>query len=243
MQIPRNKAIVGENAFAHEAGIHQHGMLQHSSTYEIMSPKSIGISKSNLVLGKHSGRHAFRDRAKDLGFDLDDFEINRAFQEFKKLADKKKDMYDGDIEAIIMNVDNASGGPWTLKTLQIESGTGIEASATLELLNEQGEEISKRAAADGPVEAAFTALEDASGIELKLKNFELHSATVGEDAQGEATVTVEYNGQPYRGHGASVDIVEAACRAYLEVINRILRRRELGLDASANKSEVNRATI
>ena len=111
MQIPRNKAIVGENAFAHEAGIHQHGMLQHASTYEIMQPEDIGISKSNLVLGKHSGRHAFRDRVHDLGFDLDEFEINRAFQEFKSLADKKKDMYDGDIEAIIMNVDNASAGP------------------------------------------------------------------------------------------------------------------------------------
>ncbi len=243
MQIPRNKAIVGENAFAHEAGIHQHGMLQHASTYEIMSPEEIGISKSNLVLGKHSGRHAFRDRVKDLGFDLDDFEVNRAFQEFKKLADKKKDMYDGDIEAIIMNVDNSSTGPWILKSLQITSGTGVDASATLELIDEKGDQISKRAVADGPVEAAFTALEDASGIDLTLKNFELHSATVGEDAQGEATVTVEFNGKPFRGHGASQDIVEAACRAYLEVINRILRRRELGLDDSKTSTDVNRATI
>lgn len=243
MQIPRNKAIVGENAFAHEAGIHQHGMLQHASTYEIMSPEEIGISKSNLVLGKHSGRHAFRDRVKDLGFELDDFEVNRAFQEFKKLADKKKDMYDGDIEAIIMNVDNSSAGPWTLKSLQITSGTGIDASATLELIDEKGEQVSKQAVADGPVEAAFTALEDASGIDLTLKNFELHSATVGEDAQGEATVTVEFNGQPFRGHGASQDIVEAACRAYLEVINRILRRRELGLDESKTSTDVNRASI
>ncbi|MGI9206198.1 MAG: 2-isopropylmalate synthase [Woeseiaceae bacterium] len=243
MQIPRNKAIVGENAFAHEAGIHQHGMLQHASTYEIMSPEEIGISKSNLVLGKHSGRHAFRDRVRDLGFDLDDFEVNRAFQEFKKLADKKKDMYDGDIEAIIMNVDNSSAGPWTLKSLQITSGTGVDASATLELLDENGEQIRKQAVGDGPVEAAFTALEEASGIDLTLKNFELHSATVGEDAQGEATVVVEFNGQPFRGHGASQDIIEATCRAYLEVINRILRRRELGLDKIKTKTDVNRATI
>jgi 2-isopropylmalate synthase len=243
MQIPRNKAIVGENAFAHEAGIHQHGMLQHASTYEIMSPEEIGISKSNLVLGKHSGRHAFRDRVRDLGFDLDDFEVNRAFQEFKKLADKKKDMYDGDIEAIIMNVDNSSAGPWTLKSLQITSGTGVDASATLELIDEKGGQISKQAVGDGPVEAAFTALEEASGIDLTLKNFELHSATVGEDAQGEATVIVEFNGQPFRGHGASQDIVEATCRAYLEVINRILRRRELGLDEIKSATDVNRATI
>lgn len=243
MQIPRNKAIVGENAFAHEAGIHQHGMLQHASTYEIMKPEDIGISKSNLVLGKHSGRHAFRDRVRDLGFDLDDFEINRAFKEFKNLADKKKDMYDGDIEAIIMNVDNSSAGPWTLHSLQITSGTAIDATAMLELIDENGKHQEVSATADGPVEAAFIALERATGIDLTLQNFELHSATVGEDAQGEATVTVDYNGQPYRGHGANQDIVEAAGRAYLDVINRILRRRERGLDDKASDSDINRALI
>jgi 2-isopropylmalate synthase len=243
MQIPRNKAIVGENAFAHEAGIHQHGMLQHASTYEIMKPEDIGISKSNLVLGKHSGRHAFRDRVKELGFDLDEFEVNRAFQEFKRLADKKKDMYDGDIEAIIMNVDNSSAGPWILKSLQITSGTDIDATATLQLVDESGAELKKAATADGPVEAAFIALEEASGITLNLQNFELHSATIGEDAQGEATVTVEFDNQPYRGHGASQDIVEAAARAYLEVINRILRRRERGITGGDVESDINRASI
>lgn len=243
MQIPRNKAIVGENAFAHEAGIHQHGMLQHASTYEIMRPEDVGISKSNLVLGKHSGRHAFRDRVKDLGFDLDEFELNRAFHEFKKLADKKKDMYDGDIEAIIMNVDNLSTGPWILKSLQITSGTDMDATAMLTLINESGKEFKKAATADGPVEAAFTALEDVCEIDLTLQNFELHSATIGEDAQGEATVIVEFNGNSYRGHGASQDIVEAACKAYLEVINRILRRKERGLDDTPDRSSMNRATI
>lgn len=243
MQIPRNKAIVGENAFAHEAGIHQHGMLQHRSTYEIMRPEDVGISKSNLVLGKHSGRHAFRDRVKELGFDLDEFETNRAFQEFKKLADKKKDMYDGDIEAIIMNVDNSSAGPWTLQSLQITSGTNVDATATIRLVDESGKEVVQSANGDGPVEAAFSALEVSTGIDLSLKNFELHSATVGEDAQGEATVTVEYNGQSYRGHGASTDIVEATTRAYLEVINRILRRQERGLSDAPADSDINQASI
>jgi 2-isopropylmalate synthase len=244
MQIPRNKAIVGENAFAHEAGIHQHGMLQHASTYEIMTPEDIGISKSNLVLGKHSGRHAFRDRVQELGFDVDEFELNRAFQEFKKLADRKKDMYDGDIEAIIMNVDNASPGPWVLRSLQITSGTDMDATAMLHLVDEAGDQKKLAATADGPVEAAFIALEQATGIDLTLQNFELHSATVGEDAQGEATVTVAFNGQSYRGHGASQDIVEAAARAYLEVINRILRRRELGMgDTRPVDDDINRATI
>ena len=243
MAIPRNKAIVGENAFAHEAGIHQHGMLQHHSTYEIMRPEHVGKTKSNLVLGKHSGRHAFRDRVKDLGFELDEFETNRAFQEFKKLADRKKDIYDGDIEAIIMNFDSSSPGPWILRSLKVSSGTDEQATATLHLIDESGTEINETAAADGPVEAAFMALEKSTGIDLILKKFELHSATVGEDAQGEATVTVEFNGQSYRGQAASTDIVEAASRAYLEVINRILRRRELGLEERPSAEDINRATI
>lgn len=243
MHMPRNKAVVGENAFAHEAGIHQHGMLQHASTYEIMRPEDVGISKSNLVLGKHSGRHAFRDRVRELGFDLDDFESNRAFKEFKKLADRKKDMFDGDIEAIIMNVDSASSGPWTLQSMSITSGTDEDATAELDLLDETGGVIRVAASAAGPVEASFGALEQATGITLTLKNFELRSATVGDDAQGEATVTVEFDGDSYRGHGVSVDIVEAASRAYLEVINRILRRRERGRLSDQDASDINRALI
>jgi 2-isopropylmalate synthase len=243
MHPPRNKAIVGENAFAHEAGIHQHGMLQHASTYEIMRPEDVGIAKSNLVLGKHSGRHAFRDRVRELGFELDEFETNRAFQEFKKLADKKKDVYDGDIEAIIMNVDNASTGPWTLKSLEVQTSTDQPANATVVLIGEDGTAASVTAIGDGPVAAAFQALEDVTGVTLVLRNFELHSATIGEDAQGEVTVTVEHEGASYRGNGTSVDIVEAGCRACLEVINRILRRNRRGdsdLDATAN---MERATI
>ena len=228
MHPPRNKAIVGENAFSHEAGIHQHGMLQHASTYEIMRPEDVGLSKSNLVLGKHSGRHAFRDRVAELGFDLDEFETNRAFQEFKKLADKKKDIYDGDIEAIIMNSASSSLGPWTLKSLEVQTHTDEPATATVNLIGEDGNEISKSAHGDGPVAAAFQALEAATGVAMVLRNFELHSASIGEDAQGEVTVTVEIDGQSYRGRGASVDIVEAGCRACLEVMNRTLRRRFRG---------------
>jgi 2-isopropylmalate synthase len=225
MHPPRNKAIVGENAFAHEAGIHQHGMLQHSSTYEIMRPEDVGLSRSNLVLGKHSGRHAFRDRVRELGFELDEFETNRAFQDFKKLADRKKDVYDGDIEAIIMNADNATTGPWTLKSLQVRTRTDSPAVATVVLVGEDGKESTATAEGDGPIAAAVQALEDLTGAVITLKNFELHSASTGEDAQGEVTVSVEHDGDSYRGRGTSVDIVEAGCRACLEVINRILRRR------------------
>jgi 2-isopropylmalate synthase len=241
MHVPRNKAIVGENAFAHEAGIHQHGMLQHASTYEIMRPDDVGISRSNLVLGKHSGRHAFRDRVRELGFELDEFETNRAFQEFKKLADRKKDVYDGDIEAIIMNADSTSPGPWKLQSLQVQTITGEDASATVALSGEDGSEVTDDATGDGPIAASFLALEKATGIDLDLKNFEVHSASVGEDAQGEVTVTVEHEGADYRGHGTSVDIVEAGARAYLEVINRVLRRRQSG--TAPGGGDRSRATI
>ena len=242
MHPPRNKAIVGENAFSHEAGIHQHGMLQHASTYEIMRPEDVGLSRSNLVLGKHSGRHAFRDRIKELGFDLDEFETNRAFQEFKKLADKKKDIYDGDLEALIMNVDQASAGPWHLKSLAVQTNSEQPAKATVVAIGEDGVEVSESATGEGPVAAAFQALEQVTSIELKLTNFELHSASIGEDAQGEVTVTVEHDGQSYRGRGASVDIVEAGSRACLEVMNRLLRKRLRGA-ASAENPDINRASI
>ncbi|MGB5166360.1 MAG: 2-isopropylmalate synthase [Woeseiaceae bacterium] len=242
MQVPRNKAIVGENAFAHEAGIHQHGMLQHASTYEIMRPVDVGLNRSNLVLGKHSGRHAFRDRVQELGFELDDFETNRAFQEFKKLADKKKDVYDGDIEAIVMNADNSSSGPWTLKSLEVQTHTDQPATAAVTLLAENGDEVQQGAHGDGPIAAAFLALEKATGVELVLRNFELHSASIGEDAQGEVTVTVEYEQESYRGRGAHVDIVEAGCRACLEVMNRILRRNQHG-HAGPGAASPEKATI
>jgi 2-isopropylmalate synthase len=243
MHPPRNKAIVGENAFAHEAGIHQHGMLQHASTYEIMRPEDVGLAKSNLVLGKHSGRHAFRDRVRELGFELDEFETNRAFQEFKKLADKKKDVYDGDIEAIIMNVDNASAGPWSLKALDVRTSIDQPAEATVVLIGDDNEEVSVTATGDGPIAAAFQALKQVTGVSLVLKNFELHSATMGQDAQGEVTVTVEHDGADYRGNGTSVDIVEAGSRAGLEVMNRILRRQQFDTSDIDSTASMERATI
>lgn len=226
MHVPRNKAVVGENAFAHEAGIHQHGMLRHHATYEIMRPEDVGISRSNLVLGKHSGRHAFRERVEQLGFKLDQGELNRCFAEFKKLADRKKEMFDADIEAILMNAEVGQAGYWELQELHITAGTGTIAAAAVKMRSEDGGQVQEAAVGDGPVAAAFRALERATGIELVLKNFDLRSVSVGDDAQGEVTVTVEYNGQPFRGQGLSTDIVEAGARAYLEVINRVHRRAQ-----------------
>jgi 2-isopropylmalate synthase len=243
MHVPRNKAIVGENAFAHEAGIHQHGMLKDASTYEIMKPETVGISRSNLVLGKHSGRHAFRERVQQLGFELDDDELNRTFGEFKKLADRKKEMFDGDIEAIIMNAGELPPGPWTLDELHISAGTGKIAGAAVQMSHAASGAVQEAGVGDGPVEAAFKALERAAGFTMELKNFEVRSVTVGEDAQGEVTVTVEYNGHSYRGQGLSTDIVEAGALAYLEVINRVTRRREAGTDEPAPEASRDAAAI
>ncbi|MEC9374949.1 MAG: 2-isopropylmalate synthase [Pseudomonadota bacterium] len=243
MHVPRNKAIVGENAFAHEAGIHQHGMLKDASTYEIMKPESVGLSRSNLVLGKHSGRHAFRERVNQLGFDLNENQLNKAFEDFKKLADKKKEMFDGDIEAIIINAGDSSIGPWSLDELKVSAGTGDIAGAAVRLKHNDSTIIDEAAVGDGPVEAAFKALERAAGVSMQLINFELRSVTVGEDAQGEVTVTVDYNGNSYRGNGISTDIVEAGALAYLEVINRVVRRQEANRDEIANKKSPDAAAI
>src|SRR5215510_9182521 len=143
MPIPRNKAVVGENAFAHESGIHQHGMLKHHSTYEIMRPEDVGLSRSSLVLGKHSGRHAFRERVKSLGFELDDAEFNRVFEEFKALADKKKELFDGDIEALVLRAENHADGPWNLGELKISATLNAPAEAYVQLTHTDGRAVER----------------------------------------------------------------------------------------------------
>jgi 2-isopropylmalate synthase len=220
MPIPRNKAIVGENAFAHESGIHQHGMLKHASTYEIMRPQDVGLSRSALVLGKHSGRHALRERIKELGFDIDETEFARVFEEFKALADKKKELFDGDIEALVLKAEGQDQGPWSLESLSTASGLQ-NATATVSLRHQDGRCIERSSSGDGPVDAAFKAIEDITGINPSLQKFELRSLSEGEDAQGEAIVYVNFQDRSYRGSSATTDIVESATRAFLEVINRI----------------------
>jgi 2-isopropylmalate synthase len=224
MHVPRNKAIVGENAFAHEAGIHQHGMLRHASTYEIMKPQDVGIGRSNLVLGKHSGRHAFLDRVNDLGFNLNQEELNEAFIEFKKLADRKKEIFDTDIEAIVMNSESGVAGPWQLLDLETSSGKSWGASAEVKLEHNDGRILETSTQGIGPIEAVFKALEEITGYNMELTNFEIHSVSIGDDAQGEVTISICYNDQDYRGHGISTDIIESGALAYLEVINRIDRK-------------------
>ena len=229
--VPRNKAIVGENAFAHEAGIHQHGMLRHQETYEIMRPEDVGLGGSTLVLGKHSGRHAFRSRVEALGLALDEAELDRAFIAFKTLADRKKEIFDADIEALVLRSDDAGAGPWRLAALGIRSGEGPRAAAEVELVHADGHVCHEAASGDGPVEAAFRAMERATGIEVELKSFDIRNVTVGEDAQGEAVVSVLHGGRIWQGKGFDTDIIQASAQAFLQAINRIAARQ--GADAAA----------
>ncbi len=225
MAIPRNKAITGENAFAHESGIHQHGMLRHSATYEIMRPQDVGLTRSHLVLGKHSGRHAFRERVRELGFELEAQELDEAFARFKALADRKKELFDGDIEALVLQIETGTGGPWTLVSLATEAATGTDARAVVRLGHADGRAIEQSATGDGPVDAALTAIERAIGLPVRLSKFEVRSVSEGEDAQGEALLTVECEGRSYRGSSVSTNIVEAGVLAFLEVVNRIEQSR------------------
>ncbi len=228
IHVQRNKAIVGQNAFAHEAGIHQHGMLMHSKTYEIMRPEDVGFVKTNLVLGKHSGRHAFRERVKELGYHLDETQLNKVFEEFKVLADKKKEIYDADIEALIELQIHDGPGLWQLIALHTSAGTGTLPTAAVQMQHADGRKLQDAACGDGPIDAVFKTIERVTGIHVKLRDYQVRSVTVGEDAQGEATVEVEHNGKVHRGRAVSTDIIEASARAFLDVINRIAMRRQNG---------------
>jgi len=223
LHVQRNKAIVGQNAFAHEAGIHQHGMLTHRETYEIMRPEEVGFAKSQLVLGKHSGRHALKERLVSLGYVLDDKQVDKVFQDFKVLADKKKDIYDADIEALVVHGQILGMGnvTWTLDALSTTSGTGTLPCASVALQCADGERRQEVAAGDGPVDACFKAIERVTGISVKLRDYQIVSVSTGEDAQGEVSIEVEHPTGVYRGRALSTDIIEGSARAFLDVVNRI----------------------
>ncbi|MDH7483729.1 MAG: 2-isopropylmalate synthase [Spirochaetales bacterium] len=217
-----NKAIVGDNAFAHEAGIHQHGVLANRSTYEIMTPESIGLPRNTLVLGKHSGRHAFEARLVHLGFSLSPDEINRVFAEFKILADRKKLVTDRDIEALARGASAVVPETWQLERFAVHSGSGMSAACNVCLVHKDGSSIEKTAVGDGPVDAAFKAIDAIVDRSLELEDFKLTSVTAGEDAQGEAMVRIRNDGKTWNGHGLSTDILEASIKAYLSAINTMI---------------------
>jgi 2-isopropylmalate synthase len=227
--VQRNKAIVGQNAFAHEAGIHQHGMLSHRETYEIMRPEEVGFSRSQLVLGKHSGRHALKERLVELGYRLDDAQLDKVFADFKLLADKKKEIYDADLEALVIHGQLLKGQQmWELAALSTTSGTGTLPAASIALLKSGGERFQAASAGDGPVDAVFKAIEQITGVEVRLRDYRIAAVTTGEDAQGEVSLEVEHGGGVYRGRALSTDIIEGSARAFLDVVNRIVLKRENG---------------
>jgi 2-isopropylmalate synthase len=208
-----------------------------------MRPQDVGLSRTNLVLGKHSGRHAFRERVKELGFEVDDAELNRLFEEFKALADKKKELFDGDIEALVMRAEHEGEGPWKLQSLHVETDSGRPASVTVRLTHADGRIVDQQMAADGPFDAVAKAIDAATGAHVQIRKFEVHSVSGGEDAQGEAVLTVEHNDRAYRGVGFSTNILEAAALAYLEVINRIEATRAMTERAGVERRVVDRAVI
>ncbi len=220
-----NKAIVGANAFAHEAGIHQDGVLKHAGTYEIMTPESVGLTQSKLVMGKHSGRHAFKVKLAELGYELGDNAIQDAFRRFKDLADKKKEIYDEDIVALVDDEVVRTNDAIKFVSLMVVCGSKGPQTAELELEIE-GEQKSTTATGDGPVDATFNAIKELVPHTGRLQLFQVHAVTAGTDAQAEVTVRLEEEGKTVNGQGADTDTLVASARAYLNALNKLMVKRE-----------------
>ncbi len=225
MLVQRNKAIVGANAFAHEAGIHQDGLLKSPITYEIMTPQSVGIRHSTLVLGKHSGRHALRQRYTELGYELSGEELERAYQVFCSIADQKKEIFDEDLIAIIEDRVGDVDDYYQLENIQVSSGTNIRPTATIELrLGDQ--RFIDSATGDGPVDAAYKAIERITNVVGKLMEYSIKSVSLGRDAIGEVFVRAEFDGLLFNGRAVSTDIITGSAKAYLEALNRFLAAKK-----------------
>ncbi|GLQ86701.1 2-isopropylmalate synthase [Dyella flagellata] len=232
--VQRNKAVVGDNAFAHESGIHQHGMLKHRNTYEIMRPEDVGIAETTLVLGKHSGRHALRQRLETLGHKLDDEAMENVFKRFKALADRKREIRDEDLEALALGQDPDATGPWHLTQLNTSSHLGGSASASVKLRHENGHEVGEAAIGDGPVDAVLRAIERATGTDMVLTRFQVRAISEGGDAQGHAQLVARHAKRDWHGSSVSTDIIEATAHAALAIVNRIERQvRDGSADALA----------
>lgn len=221
VNVQPNKAIVGANAFAHESGIHQHGVLSEKSTYEIMTPESVGLAQNRMVLGKLSGRHAFEERLKEMGYSLSNDEVQKAFEKFKSLADKKKVVLDRDIEALVEEKVSEVPEVFELDSFQISSGNKVIATSMVSVKRNQNT-ITEAATGDGPVDAAFNAIQRAVGVDMTLEAYGLRAVTEGTDALGEVTVRVSREGKIFVGRGVSTDIIEASVKAYINAINRAI---------------------
>jgi len=219
-----NKAIVGHNAFRHEAGIHQDGILKKRSTYEIMKPSDVGFMETGLILGKHSGRHAFKDRLKILGIVLKKEELDKAFNRFKRVADKKKQVFDEDLMAIVEDEVKIFQRTWTLVSLYAQSGTHAKPVIDI-VLKSKGKTFKKVSTGDGPVDACYKAIDAITKTKGELLDYSIQSVTQGKDALGEVTVKVKIKGKSVIAHGASTDILEASAKAYLNAINKVISQK------------------
>jgi len=220
MVVQPNKAIVGVNAFAHTSGIHQDGLLKDKSTYEIMQPESVGLTQSRLVMGKLSGRHAFREELTALGYSLSDQELQEAFVRFKRLADQKKELFEEDLETIVNTAVTKVPERYSLKGLHVESGMNQQPTATVELLMD-GQSASQTGTGDGPVDAVYRTIASLTETKSQLRAYIVKAITGGTDAQGEVSVRVEENGEIVTGHGSDTDIIMASTQAYLNALNKL----------------------
>ena len=230
-----NKAVVGANAFAHEAGIHQDGMLKHTGTYEIMTPESVGLSKSSLVMGKHSGRHAFKKKLGELGYELGDNALNDSFARFKDLADKKKEIFDEDLIALVDDAVARRNERIRVNRLHLSCGTETRPKAELEL-EIDGVSASTNAEGDGPVDAVFKCIGQLFPHQAQLQLFQIQAVTEGTDAQAEVVVRLEENGRSVNGHGADTDTMVASARAYVNALNKLLVKRGKSAPAALSAS-------
>lgn len=242
MLIQPNKAIVGSNAFAHESGIHQDGVLKHRLTYEIMDAQSIGINENHIVLGKHSGRNAFRTRLKELGFDLSEQDLNKAFVRFKDLADKKKEISDRDLEAIVKDETQTQiVDGFRLERVQVSCGDHACPTATVTLRTPGGEELTDAAIGTGPVDAVYRAINRVVEVPNQLIEFSVQSVTAGIDAMGEVTIRLRHKERIFSGHAANTDIIVASAQAYTNALNRlysVLQQQAAQLLQPTTKSKV-----
>ena len=225
--IPRNKPVVGENAFAHEAGIHQDGMLKHRATYEIMTPESVGRGASQFILGRHSGMHGFQKRLKELGMVLPKEEVRRAYESFLAVADRKKEVYDDDLFVIVNDTLGHKSDIYRLDYFNIISGNTSVPTATVRIAHD-GETREEAATGDGPVDAVFNAIDRALGIKTKLYEYRVQAVTPGKEAMGDVSVTLGIKGRKYTGGGSSTDILEASAKAYIGAINRYAAMSRMG---------------
>ena len=223
-----NKAIVGKNAFAHESGIHQDGMLKNAETYEIMRPEDVGVKQTSLVMGKHSGRHAFKEKLKELGYELGDNAFQETFARFKELADRKKNIYDEDIEALVDNEIASASDAIKLIAMTVIGGTGALQKATITLELEDKTHVTKESSGDGPVDAAFNAIKAIVGDVGRLVSYQVSSVTGGTDAQAEVTIRLDDGERTTTGIGADTDTIVASGRAYINAVNKLIVKKKRG---------------